>query len=75
MASKNMLTRNRLEAWVHQIQGNHNDILKYSIKLVRDRYSPKVSVDDAENIIGAVYMKKETAEWICERLHDGRITL
>ena len=72
IASKNMTTRNRLEAWVHQIQGDNRG--KYFINLHNDKYEI-AHIAEYYNIQGTVYMTEDTAEWICERLNDGRIVL
>ena len=72
IATKNMVTRNKLEAWVHERQGDGEGYWRIQIS---EGYYKAVSWDSMSKIIGAVYMKKETAEWICERLNDGRISL
>ena len=72
LASKNMVTRNRLEAWVHERQGN--DEGKYYIEYKNSRYNA-TDIGYFGKKIGTVYMSQETAEWICERLNDGRISL
>ena len=71
IASKNMLARNRLEAWVHQYQ--KDDVGDYIIYLDDDNKYDKSP--DNMPIIGAVHMKRDTAEWICDKLNNKRITL
>ena len=71
-ASKNMVQRNRLEAWVHQIQGDGEGD-SFISKFNDDHVLGKTV--NGRRTLGAVYMKQETAEWICDRLNDGRVTL
>ena len=72
LASKNMTTRNRLEAWVHQMQGNGKGY--YHIQHSEGYY--KLTSSDSFSInLGSVRMEKETAEWITTLLNDGRIIL
>ena len=72
VASKNMITRNRLEAWIHERQGDGEGYWRIQIS---EGYYKAVSWDSMSKILGAVYMSQETAEWICESLNDGRISL
>lgn len=70
IADKNMVTRNRLEAYVHQIQGDgegrytmfHNGSA-YCIGKLGLKY------------LGTVYMKEKTAEILCKALNAGEIEL
>ena len=71
VASNNMVTRNRLEAWVHERQGNREG----DSFLQKDNKGNYVYDNAPYFTIGAVYMLDKTAEWICERLNDGRISL
>ena len=71
LASKNMTTRNRLEAWVHQIQGNSEGTYFIS------KFNTAHNLGNAlgAKTIGAVYMQHSTAEWLIERLNSGAIVL
>ena len=71
IASRNMVTRNILEAWVHQIQGDGDGF--YTI--YKNGKGTYIIYEDTYPLLGAVYMKEETAKWICERLNDRRIKL
>ena len=69
-ASRNMVARNRLEAHVHEIQGDGEG--KYIIYNSGNIYS---CVYVSQIYLGAVYMEIETAEILCEALNNGEIEL
>ena len=74
IADKNMVARNRLEAYVHQIQGD-GEGLTY---ILYNRYMKKYmnGIEYAiHKKIGTVYMQKETAEILCSALNNGKIEL
>jgi len=72
IASKNMIARNKLEAYAHQIQGNSDG--SYGIYIIPS--SGKYSYTENQlNFTGSVRMYLSTAQQICEWLNDGRISL
>ena len=77
IASKNMIERNRLEAWVMEREpewsDDRYDQLSYILLVNEQGYH--ISSNISSRYLSAIYMSKETAEWICERLNDGRIVL
>ena len=77
IASKNTIERNRLEAWVMEREpewrDNRYDQLSYVLLINEQGYH--ISSNISSRYLGAIYMSKETAEWIVARLNDGRIVL
>ena len=72
IASKNMVARNKLEAWVAQIQGNSEGTYSIYLLLSNNKYS---YIENHLNFTGSVRMYKSTAETLCQWLNEGRITL
>lgn len=77
IASKNMITRNRLEAYAHQIDPEWRDTgigtVVYEIYSIGGYYKKYPHTNN--RTLGAVYMSESTAEQICEWLNDGLISL
>jgi len=77
IASKNMVTRNRLEAYAMQIDPEWKDVI--------GQISYYIFTDDSQKFdfgsttytrqVGCVHMSKETAEIICKALNAGEIEL
>ena len=76
IASKNMVTRNKLEAYAMQIDPAHrvtDNSCQYYISPYMGRFI--VLSNESYRSLGTVYMSESTAQQICEWLNDGRITL
>ena len=72
IASKNMVTRNKLEAYVHQIQGYDGG--EYTISSRDGDYEVYSRVEKRYPLC-TVFMERDTAKKIVQYLRDGRITL
>ena len=77
IASKNMVTRNKLEAYVHQIDPDWRDlgIGNKAYRIVKDKNEYFITWDETFRTLGSVYMSQSTAEQICKWLNDGKIKL
>ena len=77
IASKNMVSRNKLEAYAMQLEPEWRDVFNISYFIYYDLINNMYSVGSHNGVrhIGNVYMSKQTAETICQWLNEGRITL
>lgn len=79
IASKNMVARNKLEAYVMQLEPewradwNNYSQHKYYIYVFKGVFHYASMI--LNNLIGTVFMSKQTAETLCQWLNEGRITL
>lgn len=77
IASKNMIQRNKLEAYAMQIDPEWRDVGtgRTTAHFIQKGEEYEVSWDFNVRVLGTVYMSKPTAETLCEWLNDGRIEL
>ena len=76
IASKNMVARNKLEAYAMQLEPEWRDVIGIpAYYIYKNKNIFMVGSFCEHRHIGCVYMSKQAAETLCEWLNDGRITL
>jgi len=77
IADKNMVVRNKLEAFAMQLDPEWRDegIPNTAYHMLKGQSSYFTGCVQAVRAVGTVYMSKETAETICEKLNSEEITL